>query len=362
MITPAIHSLHGVTVVRLCGLVLLVWLVAACGDTSSGQGAAPAAPAREHLVEIAEVEREAVGHSVVRTGTLRARREVRLHTQEEGSVVEFPYFEGDRVEAGAIVARLDDELLRAQLDRARATLRQAGADHERLKRLIANRLVSEDELARAETALQVARAEVAMLEPRLGYTMIRAPFAGLVAERLAEPGDALPRHSHLMTLIDPDSLLTQVGVSELLIPLLSVGDRVEVQVDALGDRRHPGRILRIHPTVDPRTRQGVVEVALEPAPPGMRPGQFARVTLTAPASERLLIPFSALRRDERGEYAFVVVDGVTERRTVRSGLRLGDRVEILDGLASGDTVVRRGFLGLAAEQKVRIVNRVGADS
>lgn len=348
--------------IRTVAFVLLALSLAACGNDSGGdQGGGQAGgppPAREHLVEVAVVERDAVSHAVVRTGTLRARREVRIHTQEEGSIVEFPYFEGDRVEAGAVVARLDDDLMRAQLDRARATLQQAEADVERLRRLTQNRLVSEDELTRAETAVRVARADVAMLEPRLGYTVIRAPFTGLVAERLAEPGDALPRHSHLMTLIDPASLLTQVTVSELLIPLLSVGDAVEVRVDALGDSRHPGRIQRIHPTVDPRTRLGIIEVELDPAPPGMRPGQFARVSLTAPADERPLIPFSALRRDERGEYAYVVnSESMTERRAVRSGLRIGDRVEILDGLGAGEQVVRRGFLGLSADQKVRVISR-----
>jgi RND family efflux transporter MFP subunit len=344
---------------RIARVVLLAasLLLYGCGAGDTGaQESIQTSTQREHLVEVAEVQRESVGYSVVRTGTLRARREVRLHTQEEGRIVELPYYEGDRVEEGAVVARMDDALLKAQLDQARATRLQAEADRDRLSSLARNRLVSEDDLARAETAVQVARAEEDMLRTRLEYAVIQAPFTGVVSARLAEPGDALPRHTHLMTLIDPDSLLTQVTVSELLMPILEPGDEVQVQVDALGDRRYPGRILRIHPAVDARTRQGVVEVLVAPVPTGARPGQLCRVTLTAPSHERLLIPFSALRRDERGEYVYRVADSVAERMPVRSGLRIDDRVEILEGLAAGDRVVTRGFLGLTADKQVQTVN------
>ena len=215
-------------------------------------------------------------------------------------------------------------------------------------------------MARTRTALQVAQAEEALLRTRLGYTRITAPFGGVVTERLAEPGDVAPRHTHLLTLMDPDSLIMEARVSELLLPDIRQDDPVEMRIDALGDALHHGVIRRIHPTVDPRTRMGRVEIALEPAPEGARPGQLARVRLQGRAEARLALPFHALRRDGEGEYLFVLdAEGRVARREVKSGPRLAERVAILKGVEVGERVVVKGFLGLSAGTKVKVVGERG---
>jgi RND family efflux transporter MFP subunit len=290
-----------------------------------------------------------------RTGTLSYARQVRIYNQEEGRITALPWFEGDRVEAGAEMLRLDDSLIRAELARAEAEVRQAQLDLQRITDLVAKKAASRDELARARTALEVVRAEASLQQTRLGYTRINAPFAGVVTERLVEPGDVAPRHSHLLSLADPQSLLTEVRASDLLLPHLKVGDPVSVRIDALGRGEHQGRILRIHPLIDPVTRLGVVEVLLEPVPKGARAGQFARVTLTSAAVPRLMVPFTALRRDRDGEYVFLMQDGKARRVAVRSGLRLADRIELLQGVEPGQQVIYRGFLGLTDGKPVKPV-------
>ena len=348
MLQPPLNPRHGPVALLLAGLLLGGCQPASESADGGGKRERPAA-----LIEAAVVESRAVAHSVTRTGTLRALREVRLFNQEEGQVAALPFYEGDRVDAGTVVARLDDTLLRAQLDKAEATRRQAGSDLERLKRLKSRAMISEDELNRAETALQVADAEVALLRARLGYSTIRAPFAGVVSERRIEPGDVAPRFTHLLTLFDPASLVIEVTLSELLLPQVRLDSEVPVRVDALGETPHPGRVLRVHPTVDPGTRLGLVEIALDPPPAGVRPGQLGRVALELPAAERRVIPYPALRRDTQGEYVFRVADGKARRTAVRSGLLLGEEVEIVEGLADGDRIVLRGFLGLSDGSAVR---------
>lgn len=330
----------------------------ACGGGNRGKEK-PAGDQKRgqvHLVEIATAHTENLAYSAVRTGSLRARQEVNVFNQEEGRIQALPFYEGDRVSKGEVLVRLDDSLLRAELDKAEANRQQAASDLKRLRGLADRRLTSEDELARAETALQVAQAEEALLRTRLGYTVIHAPFAALVSARLVSPGDVVPKYTHLMTLIDPSSLVTEVPVSELLLPQLGIGDAVTVRIDALGEQAYEGRILRMHPTVDPRTRQGVVEIELTPVPPGARAGQLCRVTLVAEGAERRVIPFSALRRDTEGEFVFRVDEEQKAARTaVHSGLRLADRVEILEGLANGDQVVTKGFLALTDGTPVKVV-------
>jgi membrane fusion protein (multidrug efflux system) len=262
-----------------------------------------------------------------------------------------------------VVFSLDDTLLRAEVDESVAQRRRATSNLNRILKLQKKRLISEDDLSRAKTALDVAAAEETVLQTRLGYATVRAPFDAIVSTRLVEVGDIVRRHTHVLTLIDPTSLIIGLPVSELLIPHLGVNDPVEVRIDALGDRQFAGRILRIHPELDPQTRQGQVEVELKPVPTGAQAGQFARVTFSTRALDRKVIPFRALRRDRDGEFAFRMdAKAAVERVPVRGGRRLADRVEVLEGLLTGDQVVTKGFLGLKSGMQVMPVGEVTSDT
>lgn len=335
-------------------LVLIpLLLLSACGESSNGDkvGTARRAP----LVEIAAVEYQQEGQTITRTGTLRADRQVKLITEEEGRIASLPVHEGDRASQGDLLLQLNDTQIRAELKKARAQRQQASLDVRRLEKLQSTRVVSEDELARARTALDVAQAEEDLLRIRLDNTRITAPFNGVISARQAEPGDAVAKFTHVLTLTDDRTLLAALPLSELVLPSLSLNDPVSLTLDALGDITLQGHILRIHPTVDPVTRQGIVEVVLNNPPAEARPGQLARVTLTLRAQPRLTVPFSALRRDTQGEYVFLYRDDATVQYTpVVSGLHLGERIEIVTGLERGQQVVINGFLGLSDGMKVAL--------
>ncbi len=352
------HNTPSSQPVRLLVTALLIPLLLACAREENEQRPAPRPSAKAHLIEIATAEAKTLGRSSVHTGTIRARRSLRVFTQEEGRITNLPHYEGDLVAEDGLLLSLDDALLRAQLDKATATRHQAELDLKRLEGLNRKKLVSEDELARARTALEVAHAEESVLRTRLSYTVERAPFAGVVQERLAEPGDVVSKYTHVLTLTDPASLVIELGVSELVLPRLQVGDPVQVRIDALGAQSFPGRILRMHPSLDPRTHQGTLEVALTPIPAKAAAGQFCRVTVRPSGTERLLIPFTALRRDRQGEFVFRRgPDNRAVRVPVRSGDKFAGRVEILEGLGDGDHVVVRGFLGLRDGMVVKVVAR-----
>jgi RND family efflux transporter MFP subunit len=338
--------------------VLVLGTLAACGDAAppeappnSGMKKSPGG----HLVEVAEVATRPLAHETVRTGTLTPRTVVRLFNQEEGRVDAVAAREGDRVTAGRVLVRLDARLLAAELAKATAIRRESETNLARAQELSRRKVTTQERLDKAASDLAVAKAEETLIRTRLDYAEIRAPFDGVVTERLIEPGDVAPRHTHLMTVVDPASLYTSVSVSELLVARLKEGDAAEVSIDALGPKRWPARIKRIHPTVNPRTRQGTVEVDLNPVPPGAAAGQLCRVTLRTPESPRRLMPFAAVRHDREGSFVYVVEDAKAAVKRVRLGLRLGDQVEVLDGLADGDRVIVRGFLDLSAGKAVSIV-------
>jgi len=335
------------------GFVLLA--VGACQEASQPPATRTE---RAHLVETATVRSDSLSVVRTRTGTLRALREVEVFTQEEGRITALPFYAGDSVKQGDVVVRLDDTLIRAQLSRATATRQLAEQNLTRLKELRTRKLVSEDEYARAVTQLEVAEADERVLDIRLGYMTIRSPITGVLSARLSEPGNVVERHDHVLTISDPSSLVTELPVSELILPRLRVGDRARVRIDALGDQVYDGRITRIYPNLDPLTRRGTIEVELQPVPQGAAPGQLCRVELATHAAQRRVIPFSALRRDEESEYVFVVdSEGKAQRLNVKSGLRLAEKVEITEGLQDGQQVITRGFLGLTSGKQVKAVRR-----
>lgn len=344
---------------RYIFLLISLLLLSACGESANGNNPRP--ERRPPLVEIATVKYQQEGQTITRTGTLQADRQVKLITEEEGRIAALPVHEGDRISKGDRLLQLNDTQLKAELKKARAQRAQAALDVRRLERLQSSRVVSEDELARARTALDVAQAEEDLLRIRIDNTRINAPFSGVISARLAEPGDAVARFTHVLTLTDDKTLLAALPLSELVLPSLALNDPVTLTLDALGDIRLQGRILRIHPTVDPVTRQGVVEVILNEPPQEARPGQLARVELTLRAQPRLTVPFPALRRDTQGEYVFVYDSDSVHQTRVVSGLHLGEHIEIVNGLNQGQHIVVNGFLGLNDGVKVSLADKKPAE-
>jgi membrane fusion protein (multidrug efflux system) len=309
-----------------------------------------------HLVETTQVLKESIGLTQIRTGTLTSSREIKIFNQEEGAIKKMPFFEGDTVSKDDVVVLLDDKILRANLARAQATQRKAKLDLQRIRDLYKKKLSSDEALNRSETDLAIATADEEMLAIRLGYTVIRTPISGIVSQRLSEPGNIAERYTHLLTISDHTALVTEVNVSELLVSHLQLNDRVTVTIDALGNEAFDGLINRIHPNLDPLTRRGTVEVTLAPVPEGARPGQLCRVKFNTRVAERLMIPFRALRRDIEGEYVYRLDGDKVVRNSILSGLRIGEQIEILQGLEVGQRVVTKGFLDLNDSKPVKDIS------
>ena len=319
--------------------------------------------ASEHLVQAITVKREAIQASRLITGTLEPHRQVHIYNEEQGQLRRLPFYPGDRVAAGDVLAELDNSLISAQLDKARATTAQAELDLKRLKRLMERKLTSEDELARAKTTVEQARAEQALLATRLSHTIIKAPFGGVISERLREPGDVLPVHTHILTLHDPDQLIAKISISELLLSNLLLQQVAQMRIDALGDQSYPGKVTRIYPSVDPVTRQGIIEIKLDPVPAGALPGQLVRVTLDARTQPIRSIPLRVVRFDAKGEFVYRIdAENRAIQVPIKTGAQVNDLVEVVEGVEEGDVIVSEGFLDLRNGKKVRVVNSSMADS
>ena len=307
-------------------------------------------------VETAQAEIQSLNHTMTVTGTLEPVRTVHLYNQAQGMLVELPFHEGDIVQKGDLLARMDDTIFRAEYNKADATFKQARVDYGRLEKLAKTNLTSKELLIRAKTKVALDQAEYNLQKKRLSYTQIKAPWTGIISERLVEPGDVLPLHTHFMSLIDNNSLIVKIPLSELYMSKINQGDAITYQVDALGIKSWSGNILRIYPQINAQTRKGLIEVKLEPIPENAKPGQLARINLVTASEQVLVIPLSAIRYDQQGAYVFTLdADNKINRQNIVTGKKYPQKMEILDGLKAGDTIIKKGLFGLRSGKEVNVI-------
>lgn len=225
------------------------------------------------------------------TGVVVPQREAVVAARIVGRVVELPYDEGDRVERGGLLVKLDDTEWQAELQAVVASLKLAEIEVQRKRKhqarmqdLRERRSVSEDaldnavfDLAAAQASLQVAEANVARVGGMLAETRILAPFDAVVTAKSAELGEVTSPGSPLLTLQDQRQLQLRARVKEKDLPYLSVGQSIPVTVDALDDVTLAGTVRRIIPAGDVRTHTFEVEIDL-PEQPGLFPGMFGKAT------------------------------------------------------------------------------------
>jgi RND family efflux transporter MFP subunit len=307
-------------------------------------------------VNTAPVETRDLDDTLMLTGTLRPRAQVQVVAEVQARLLRVLRDEGARVGAGETLAVLDDTDYRLSHDRAQAALAVADAnkahaiaERERADNLLKTGGITDKDHLSAQVALQVAeasmaqaRAEVAIAAQQVARTRIRAPFAGRVAKRTADAGTMLVNGTSLFTLVDDAVLEFRASVPSADYGKIRVGAAVDVTVDALGGRSIKGKVARVTPLVEERTRSFEVVVQI-PGSDDLVGGLFARASVTVGKVARVLVvPPAALVRDGTDPlYAqtFVVAHGKAERRKVLLGVETPDAIQVTDGLKSGDLVV-----------------------
>ncbi len=329
-----------------------LWVVVGCGG-----GAVPAPAVRAVPVETATVVAEDVDVVVTAVGTLEAQQAVEVKPKRAGHVRELPVAEGASVEAGQVLVVLDDGDVRARVDQARASRRDAEARLQNVRRQDArmNALLQEGiaarqqyddvkaELDSATAAVGVAEANLAYAEALLRDTVIVAPFAGVLGQRRVDLGAYVKDGEAIVTLVDADPIEIVFAVPERHLTKLAIDQALRVMVASHPGRTFLGQVTFIAPEVD-RVNRTVAVKAVLPNPGGvLRPGQFANVALDLERHPQApVVPEEALVPAGDRTLVYVVADGTAAARPVQTGVRLPGRVEILDGLRAGDVVVRTG--------------------
>lgn len=351
-------------------LVPLTLTLAGCsGGTQASENAPEGGAEGEEPeavpVEVVALERGPMEQVLRFSTNLEAEESVGVHAQASRQVVELMVEEGDRVERGQDLLRLQDDEQRNEVAKVSGQLSRARREYDRKKNLWQDQLISEQayndatyELEQLELALEEARR-------RLSYTVVRAPIAGTVTRRLVSLGDQVTVNQHLFDIVDFDTLVARVYVPEKELPKLRRGLPARISAPALGRDPYEGRVLRISPVVDPGSGTVKVTVAI-PDWRGLRPGLYVDVALvTAVHPEAVRVPKRALLYDQDQTFLYRVVDGegdggalAVERLPVRPALEDAEHVEPSgEVLAPGDRVVVAGQAGLKDGTRVRVLER-----
>lgn len=353
MFPRTLSLIQQLTVVSIC------LIITSCDNTGKTGVSSERLHTMLHRVEVVEVENKPVFLTQTISGTLEAVTKIRLYNEESGRITKLPYHEGDFVKKGTLLVQLDNELLKTDVAKATATKEQAKVDLSRVKKLLPKKISTEEEVAKAATILDLAVAEEKRQLTRLQRTSIKAPIDGLITKRFYEPGDLLPQQSHIHSIIDPSALQLKASLAERWIPLVAINQPVTLRIDALGDKAFNARVARIHPTIDPNTHKGIIEIILKPVPKGAKVGLFSRAKIELTATDRLIIPVHTIQYEPQGAYVFRVIEdddgqSIAEKVFIEQGQQFGPVTEVLSELNPGDRIVSRGYLGLRNGKKVAV--------
>lgn len=325
-------------------------------------------------VEVAKVVRQALRDDAQAVGSLRARHSVMLRPELVGRIIALNFKDGGPVRKGQILVQFDDQLQQAEVQQMQAQLAIAQASFKRTQELVAEKFLAQQTLDTSAANLKVAQAQLALAQARLNRMAVRAPFDGTAGIRLVNVGDYVKDGADLVALEDTRQMLVDFRLPERVGSKVRPGQTVEMTLDALPGSNLTAQVEAIDPLLDASGRSvGVRAVLLNSGkagqPQALRSGMFARVTTVFSVNaSALVVPEEAIVPQGNKQFVIKLVAPpdanamppeskfVSQRQEVTLGVRRQGKVEIVQGLDLGDTVVVAGQQRLQKDgSPVRIV-------
>lgn len=321
---------------------------------------------------------ETVTRTLPITGTLSALTSATVKAKVAGELIEVTVREGQTVKQGQLLARIDQTEVQARVaarsadaEAARAQLRLAEKNRVTQKALLDKNFISQNAFDTTQSGYDVAvarlratEADLVLAKKTLGDSTLLAPFSGIVSERYVQPGERVPLDAKLISIVDLSRLTLEASVPASTIAQVRVGQPVAFRVDGFGERSFAGRIERINPATGAGSRSISLYALIENADGLLRGGLFAQGELIVERLENaLVIPASAVREEIGQTFVYAIENDKLRRRPVRIGLSdANGGVQVLEGLAAGDRVVRSNLGQLRDSAQVQVRDRPPAAS
>lgn len=316
----------------------------------------PVGPMELAAADIATVELRALSRRLPLSGTLTPLVQATVKSRVSGDVLDVQVREGQAVEKGQVLARIDIrnlgaqfEAQRAALDKARADLALAKVNRDSNAKMLEQKFISQNAFDSAQSAYDAAAASVKVAEAQarvaqisVDDAVVRAPIRGIVSQRMVQPGEKVSPDSPLLAIVDLSRLELEAPAPASEIPAVKIGQIAQVRVGGYGDRAFEARVERINPATDAGTRSIKLYLSVDNADSALRGGMFAQGELVLDQSAPSpTVPSAAIRSDAGVTYVLAIDNGKLVRRAVTLGLKTDDAsfVEVREGLAVGTSVL-----------------------
>lgn len=293
------------------------------------------------------------------TTTITSDSEAPVLARVSGEVVEILVEEGDEVEEGQVLARLDGDRLRLQMLQAKANLEKTSKAYERYVQLHERGLVSASIFEGLKFDMDALNASYELKQLSYSYTTIRAPISGVVSSRDIKLGQHLMAGASAFKITDTSKLIAYLLIPQVELSKISAGDTARVRVDAMPEVEFAATIARISPTIDPLNGTFKATATIENQDGHLAPGMFGRFNVAYEKhSGALLIPAAAVIEEDNETVVYVVNDGSANRRAIEVGIESDGLVEVLGGLEADEKIVITGQGGLRDGAKVLASNKL----
>lgn len=323
-------------------LTLALLAVPAASLSAAEQPAPQGLPA-----EVIQVEPRVLERTLEAVGSLRANEAVTIRPEQTGLIEAIHFQEGQTVKQGDRLFSLEASTYRAQLEQAKAGENLSQIEYNQAEQLLKKKLGSQHSRDTALAQLQIDRAKSNLARTQLDKMTIHAPFSGQTGLREVSAGDYVNNGDSLVELVDIRRIKADFKVAEIYLPQLRLGQPVSISVDAFPGETFEGEIYAMAPQVDVRGRSLALRARIPNDQGRLRPGLFARMTLTLERKEAaLMVPEQAIVPQGQRQLVYKVVEGKISPQPVSLGLRQRGEVEVLTGLKAGDVIVTAGQLKL----------------
>ncbi|MEO6758645.1 MAG: efflux RND transporter periplasmic adaptor subunit [Saprospiraceae bacterium] len=308
-------------------------------------------------VEVVQPQLDTLSEQLEADGIFLPAKEMFVISETAGKVLQVYKNKGDQVKEGDLIAKIDDELQRIELQATQTNLAKLRRDEERVKKLIAGEALPKNKIEEVQLGIAAAEAKIQGLRKQIGNTSIRATMTGTLGMRFIERGSVIGPGIQVAQITNLDKLFLMVKVTEKDILHVRKGQSVRITADVYPDTALTGKVTNIGLRADNAYNYDVeIEVANPTASP-LRGGMHARAAFTAETTRQgLTIPRKAIAGSLQDAKVYVVKDSIAVLQPVVLGGMYGDRVEVTSGLQATDRVVLTGQLNLADGAKVQVMN------
>jgi RND family efflux transporter MFP subunit len=294
------------------------------------------------LITTASAQRANLEHFVEVTGSVLSKKNVVISAETGGRILEIPAIEGMRVTRGSVLARVDSESIQRNIDELETSLELATMLFEKQKRLWDQEIGTEVQYLEAKNRKEGLERNLASLKTQLDKTIIRAPFTGTIETVDVRLGELVQPGMPMFQFVGESDLFIEADVSEAYVGVLSKGDSVQISFPSIGESLKT-RVSSVGAIINPNNRTFKVEVFL-PNMKMVKPNMLTVMKIKDYENDdSVIVPNHLILSDNKGDYVYIVQDGVAKKTYVKRGKTFNDNAEILEGLQGNETLVDKGF-------------------